>query len=80
MNELGAINIDHKEFTNSELFKNGEEKGNVQLHRLKEHETGSLMHSLSKREETAYIIENLKGATFKSSGDLFNFNNLGYRI
>ena len=77
---MGAINIDNIEFTNSELFKIGDEKGPIQLHRLKDYENDSLMHVLSQKEETVYIIENLKGAAFKRSGDLFNLNNLGYRI
>jgi len=90
--EIGDIDIDFKYFSNGEIFKcAGDDDdtlsdkpkkrlSSIQLHRLKDHEHDTLMHSLSHKEETAYIVENMKGASFTGSGALFNFNNLGHRI
>jgi hypothetical protein len=82
------IDINVTAFTNSELHKYAADEGDasgkkltaIQLHRLKDHEHDALMSSLSTKEETAYIVEKLKGATFKGSGHLFDFENLGHRI
>jgi hypothetical protein len=86
--EMCNIDINFTAFTNSELHKcaadEGDESGKkltaIQLHRLKDHEHDALMSTLSTKEETAYIVENLKGATYKGSGHLFDFINLGNRI
>ena len=85
------IDINFISFSNSELHRlatdidstsdtTTKKLTTIQLHRLKDHEHHRLMSSLSTTEESSYIVENIKGASYKGSGELFNFNNLGYRI